>query len=232
MKPPIAPRIDHAVTVHGVTLEDPYHWLKDSAYPEVNDARVLDYLQAENAYFDHFMAPHQSVVDSLFEEIKSRQPSEDESVPYRKDNYWYRWRFEKDAQYRLYLRAPVTDADNWTVFLDEPALAAAHEYFTLGGLSISPDGRYLAWSADTNGSERYDLSITDLQTDALCDQVIEQTLSSPVWSADGEYLFYLRLNDAWRPYQVCRHRLGTQTSEDVVMFEETDESFFVGIDQP
>ena len=231
MQPPIAAQIPHRSSHHGIEIEDPYHWLKDPAYPQVSDPQVLAYLEAENAYFDHAMAPHQPLIGSLFDEIKGRQPALDESVPYRKDGYWYRWRFAEGAQYRLWLRSSVAEPDNWTVILDEPALAAAHDYFSLGGMAISPDGRYLAWSADTNGSERFTLSITDLADNVALDEPIELTMDSPVWASDNEHLFYLLLNDNWRPYQVLRHRLGRPIKDDVVVYEEADEAFFVGLDQ-
>jgi len=235
--PPAAQRIAHSFSRHGITIEDPYHWLRDPGYPEVTDPRVLAYLEAENAYFQAQMAPYQPLVETLFEEIKSRQPAEDASVPYRKGNYWYQWRFEHDAQYRKWLRAPaggddvsINDAD-WTVILDEPALAAAHDYFNLGGLAVSPDGRYLAWSADTSGAERFTLNITDLQTGTLQDEPIAQSLGSPVWAADSRHLFYLVVNDSWRPYQLRLHCLGEPLTRDRVIYEEASESFFVGVEQ-
>jgi oligopeptidase B len=229
MKPPVAPRIDHTETHHGHELSDPYHWLKDPGYPEVTDQRVLEYLNAENDYFEAAMAPHRELIDELFAEIKARQPAEDESVPYRKGDYLYRWRYEKDAQYRLWQRAPVDAPERWQTFLDEPQLADTHPYFSLGSLSVSPDGNYLAWSADTNGSERFDLTITDLRTGADLPEVMTQTIGGPVWAADNEHLFYLKVNDAWRPYQVLRHRLGSDVDDDVIVYEEADEGFFVGI---
>jgi oligopeptidase B len=229
MKPPIAARIDHVEQHHGHTLSDPYHWLKDPGYPEVTDQQVLDYLTAENAYFEQEMAPHKHLTDDLFAEIKGRQPLEDESVPYRKGDYLYRWRYEKDAQYRLWQRAPISEPDNWQTFLDEPGLAAEHPYFSLGSLSVSPNGRYLAWSADTNGSERFDLTITDLVTGGQFPEVMSPTVGGPVWAADSTHLFYLKVNDSWRPYQALRHRLGTPVTEDAVVYEEADEGFFVSV---
>lgn len=227
--PPVASRRPTSRVVHGVTLEDPYHWLKDPAHPNVTDPDILDYLRAENDYFDAEMAPYRSLVETLFEELKSRQPEEDESVPYRRGDHLYRWRFEPGAQYRTWERCPVGAPDAWSVFLDEPALAEGREYFSLGGLSVSPDGRFLAWSADTDGSERYRISITDLETRIDIDEPIPNSLGAPVWSADSQHLYYLQLNDNWRPYQVRLHRLGTPLTRDRIVYEEQENSFFVGI---
>jgi oligopeptidase B len=238
-RPPIAERIPHHYTRHGITVEDPYAWLKDPGYPNVTDQRVLEYLRAENAYFEACMNPHQALVNALYDELKSRQPQQDSSVPYRKDGYWYQWRFDHGAQYRTWLRARVADPSSpppetdaaWRVILDEPALAEEHNYFVLGGLSVSPDGRYLAWNADTNGSERFLLHVKDLEHDELIDEPVPDTLASPVWSSDGRHFFYVAVNDQWRPYQVRLHKLGTPRDDDPVVYEEPDESFFVGIDQ-
>lgn len=231
MQPPVAQKITHRSSHHGIEIDDPYHWLKDPAYPDVSDPRVLAYLNAENDYFDYRMAPHKPLVDQLFEEIKGRQPAEDESVPYRKGAYWYRWRYEEGAQYRLWLRSGVSEPENWAVILDEPALAAEHDYFALGGMAISANGHYLAWSADTDGSERFTLSVKDLRNDIALDEPIRLTLGSPVWAGDDLHLFYLRLNDNWRPFRVMRHRLGRPVQEDVVVYEEEDDAFFVGLEQ-
>jgi oligopeptidase B len=238
IRPPVAARVPHHYTRHGITVEDPYAWLKDPAYPDVTDQRVLDYLTAENAYFEACMQPHQALIGSLFDELKARQPQQDSSVPYRKDGYWYQWRFDHGAQYRTWLRAPVTgsappaeDDPAWRVILDEPALAEEHNYFVLGGLSVSPNGRYLAWNADTNGSERFLLHVKDLEDDVLIDEPVPDTLASPVWTADNGHFFYVAVNRQWRPYQVRLHKLGTPRHDDPVVYEESVESFFVGIDQ-
>ncbi len=230
-RPPEAERIPYSREVHGVRLDDPYHWLKDPGYPEVSDERVLAYLQAENHWFDQKMAPYQNLIGALFDEIKGRQPEADESVPYREGDYLYRWRFEPGAQYRLWERASLTAPDRWQLLLDEPALAEGRDYFSLGGLSVSRDGRYLAWSADMDGSERYTLSVTDLETDTRIDEPISNTLDAPVWAADSRHFFYLELSDNWRPYRVRLHRLGTPRADDPIIYQEPDESFFVHLDE-
>ena len=154
MQAPQAAQIPHQYSHHGITVEDPFAWLKDQSYPVVDDAEVLAYLEEENAYYDQFMTRLNPLVETLFEEIKGRQPTEDESVPYAKNGWIYQWRFNKDAQYRTWYRASETSPDNWQVLLDERELAEGHEYFRLGGLSVSPDASRLAYSSDTSGGER------------------------------------------------------------------------------
>jgi len=238
--PPVADVIPHQFTHHGITIDDPYAWLKDPGYPEVTDPSVLAYLRAENAYFEQAMAPHKALVDSLFEEIKARQPQADASVPWRERGFWYQWRYEHGAQYRIWLRAPAAadaqdppaaDSPDWQMLLSEPELAREHDYFTLGGLAVSPNGRYLAWSADTSGSERFVLRIRDLETGELLHEPIENTTGNPVWTADSAHLAYVVVNEQWRPYQVRVHRLHTSTGQDRIVYEETNESFFVGVDK-
>jgi oligopeptidase B len=236
IRPPVAKRRKHRYTHHGITLEDPYYWLRDPAYPDVKDSEIIDYLKAENAYFDARMEAYQPLVTQLFEEIKGRQPAEDASVPHRHGAFWYQWRYQKDAQYRQWLRAPAPagsppDAGSWEVILDEPELAREHPYFSLGGISMSRSGRFMAWSADTSGAERFTLRIRDLQTGELVDDPIEQTQGSPVWAADDACFFYVVVNDQWRPYQVRRHRLGDPPDADAVVYEEREDSFFVSVDE-
>ena len=234
--PPVAEPRAHTFTVHGITVEDPYHWLKDQGYPEVDDPDVLAYLEAENAYFEAVMAPHKELVDTLYAEIKARQKPDDAKVPVREGDHYYQWRFEAQGQYRIWSRWPVDgpNADEGptaeaTVILDEPALAKSVDYFRLGALSVSNDGRLMAYSTDTSGGERFTLRIKDLATGELADEAIDNTSDSPVWSADDKSFFYTVLDDNWRPFQVRRHVLGTKADDDPVIYEEQDPGFFIGV---
>ena len=233
--PPVADVRPHAYTYHGITVEDPYRWLKDDSYPTVDDADVLAYLEAENAYFQAMMAPHRTLIDTVFSELKGRQQPDDANVPVKDGDYYYQWRFETGGQYRIWSRWPVaSDVDDKPsadaeVILDEPALAADAEYFRLGAFAVSNNGRLLAYSTDTSGAERFTLRIKDLQTGALLEDVIENTQDNPVWVADDSAFFYAALDDQWRPYQVRLHRLGQPVSADTVVYEEKDAGFFVAV---
>ena len=246
--PPVAEARAHSFTMHGYTVEDPYHWLKDDSYPTVDDADVLSYLKAENAYFEARMAPRQASIDKLFEEIKARQQPDDANVPVKEGAFYYQWRFEEGGQYRIWSRWPAEGEDagegptaDAQVILDEPALAADHDYFRLGALAVSNNGRLLAYSTDTSGGERFTLRIKDLETGELLPDAIENVQGSPVWAADDSAFFYTLLDDQWRPYQIRLHVLGagesgaegaaesTAENADAIIYEEEDPGFFAGV---
>jgi oligopeptidase B len=226
--PPIAEQRPHSFTTHGVTIEDPYAWLKDPNYPEVDDADVLAYLEAENAYFEEQMAPHKSLVDTIYEEMKARIKEDESSVP-QKDGDWLYWTaYETGGQYKKWWRKPVAGGED-ELLLDEPALAEGHEYFRLGAFSVSNDGRYLAYAIDDNGSERFEVRVKDLDTGEHLPDVIPGMLSEIVWTADDAGFLYGLANEQWRTDNARFHRLGTPISDDVVLFHEEDEGFRVGV---
>ena len=230
--PPRAAQRAHSITHHGRTFDDPWAWLRDPNYPEVTDKDVLAYLEAENAWFEAAMAPRQPLIDRLFEEMKGRIKEDDASVP-QKDGAYVYWRaFEKGAEYRQWLRRPVTaplDGSADQLILDEPALAEGKDYFRLGAISISPCARYLAFAVDDDGSERFEVRIRDLDTGDLLADVIPGTLSSLVWTKDSGALIYGLANDNWRTDNARLHRIGTPLSDDIELFHEGDEGFRVSV---
>ncbi len=226
--PPTAEKRDHSYSHHGITIADPYHWLKDQSYPTVDDEDVLEHLKAENAWFEARMEPHQPLVDELFEEMKARIKEDDSTVPQRRGDWLYWSEFEEGAEYRKYYRKPVAGGDP-ALILDENELAKDVEYFRLGAFSVSQNGRYLAYSADTNGSERFTARIKDLQTGDLLPDEIPGTLSGLVWVKNDTALVYGTADDNWRVHDATMHVLGTPVSEDVELYRETqDEGFRVG----
>ena len=226
--PPTAEKRDHSYSHHGITIADPYHWLKDQSYPTVDDEDVLEHLKAENAWFEARMEPHQPLVDELFEEMKARIKEDDSTVPQRRGDWLYWSEFEEGAEYRKYYRKPVAGGDP-VLILDENELAKDVEYFRLGAFSVSQNGRYLAYSADTNGSERFTARIKDMQTGDLLPDEIPGTLSGLVWVKNDTALVYGTADDNWRVHDATMHVLGTPVSEDVELYRETqDEGFRVG----
>ncbi len=233
-QPPIAQRRAHSFSHHGISVDDAYAWLRDPDYPDIKSPEILSHLSAENDWFSSQMAPLEGLTNELFEELKARQPQDDASVPYQLDGWIYQWRFAEGAQYRTWWRWPVgTDnselKDREICFLDEPKLAGDLDFFRIGGMSVSPNGQYLAYGVDTNGSERYTVRVQDLFSDTLLAEQLENTGGDVTWARDSKTLFYTVLSEQWRPYVVKRHSLGDSTLNDTDVYTESDDSFFVGV---
>lgn len=227
-KPPIAEQRPYSYERHGVTVQDPWHWLRDQGYPKVDDSDVLAYLESENRWFEAAMKPHQALTDALFEEMKGRIKEDDSSVP-QKDGDWLYWvEYDKGAQYKKWYRKPVAGGEKQLI-LDETELAKDKDYFRLGAFSVSPDGRLLAYSVDDNGSERFEARFKDLTTGTILPDVIPGTLSSLVWTADGKALIYGLANENWRTDNARLHVLGQPLDKDVELYKEADEGFRVDV---
>jgi oligopeptidase B len=227
MPAPQAPRVPYTAEYHGRTLSDPYHWLKDQSYPEVNDQPVLDYLKAENAYYQAFMTPHQGLADKIFEEFRGRTDEEESSVPYIDNGYEYQWFFRPGEEYRTRTRKNLSTGAE-AIFLDETALAKGHEYFVLGGWEISSDNRYLAYSFDTAGDERYQVRIKDLQTGVYLADTLDGVEGGITFSADGKSLIYAFLEeDKWLAKNIKVHNIGEPQSADLTLYYEEDDGFFI-----
>jgi oligopeptidase B len=225
---PAAPRAEqrpYSYERHGHTIQDPYHWLRDQGYPTVDDVDVLSYLKAENAYFEAAMEPHKPLVDTLFGEMKGRIKEDESSVPARDGDWLYWWAFKPGAQYRTWYRKPLAGGED-EIVIDEIAEAAGKDYFRLGALRVSPDGRLAATLVDDNGSERFKLRIRDLATGADVETVTEVGIGNVVWSSDSKAVVFTEVNDNWRSYRARYHRLGTPISEDKTLYEETQELGF------
>ena len=243
--PPVADKRPYQSTHHGITLTDDYHWLKDQGYPKVDEADVLAYLNAENAYFEAQMAPHKGLVETIFQEMKGRIKEDDSSVPQKDGAYIYWSKFDEGQQYRKHYRKPVvakaTDGSADQLILDENVLANGKEYFRLGATAITDDDRILAYSTDTDGSERYTVRFRDLESgkdlpDQVCgargkwgEDSIEGTLGNIVFSKDGCSLLYGEVNKSWRVDRIKLHKLGTAQTEDILIYEEPDQGFQTGI---
>ncbi|WP_189400382.1 S9 family peptidase [Arenicella chitinivorans] len=225
---PQAPQIPYEAQHHGRTLTDHYHWLKDQGYPEVNDEPVLDYLKQENAYYQSFLEPHRTFVDTIFEEFKGRTDEEETSVPYVDNGYEYRWFFRPGEEYRTRSRTNLKTGEE-AIFLDETELAKGHDYFVLGGWEISPDNRYLAYSVDTAGDERYEVRVKDLHTGEMLTDVLSDVQGGITFSADGKSLVYALLEkDKWLAKNIKVHKLGTPQDQDTTLYYESDDGFFIG----
>jgi oligopeptidase B len=227
--PPVAEQRPYSYERHGVTIEDPWHWLRDPKYPEVDDPDVLAYLHAENAYFETWAGKQKALIEQLFEEMKARIKEDDSSVPIRNGDRLYWWAFKRGAQYRSWYRKPVGGGEDELIF-DEPVEAHGGSYFRLGALEVSPDGKLLATLADYDGSERFQLRIRDLATGKDTETVTTVGIGQPVWTSDSAGIVFTEVNDNWRSYRARYHRLGASADEDITLYEETEElGFSVGI---
>jgi oligopeptidase B len=242
--PPQAAKKPHTSTHHGIEVGDDYAWLRDPGYPEVTDKAVLAHLEAENAWFESRMAPHKDRIDTLFTEMRGRIKEADTSVP-QKDGDWLYWiEFEEGAQYKKWWRRAVDAPDDGTedeLILDEVALAEGKEYFRLGAIAVSPSGRNLAYSTDTNGSERYTIRFRALVSDDDLDDAVpgaagkwgdsevEGTIGNIVWSANEDSVLYSLNDENWRHRTVKLHKLGTDPAEDVTIYHDPDEAFSAGV---
>lgn len=228
---PVAPKVDYTAQYHGKTLSDPYNWLKDPGYPEVDDQPIIDYLSAENTYFNLFLEPNKPLVDTLFEEFKGRVNEQESSVPWIENGYEYQWFYREGEEYRTRSRKNLETGEQ-QIFLDETELAKGHDYFSLGGWSISPDNRYLAFSVNTNGDERYQIRIKDLTTNTLLPDVLNDVQGDAVFAADSKSLVYAKLEEGkWRSESVNLHTLGTDQASDKIILAESDDGFFLGFGQ-
>lgn len=221
-------------TIHGVALSDPYAWLRADNWqevmrkPETLAADIRAHLEAENAYAEAALAPLQSLKETLVKEMRGRIKEDDASVPAPDGAYAYGTRYRDGGQHPLFVRQP-RDGDQESVLLDGDHLAEGKAYFRFGGASHSDDHRLMAWSADDKGSEKYTLRIRDLTSGEDLPDTIEETSSGGAWSADGQSVFYTRLDDNHRPSKVFRHRLGADPASDELIYEEKDSGFFVGV---
>jgi len=233
--PPQAKQVPSRRTHHGDTVTDEYAWIADRGDPD-----TIAYLEAENAFTEAATAALVPLRDEIFAEIKARTQESDLSVPVRKAGWWHYARTVEGQQYAVHCRRAVrtgevvppmaTDGqplDGEEVLLDGNEVAAGHDFFSLGALRTSPDQRWLAYSTDFSGNERFTIRIKDLATGQLLPDEIPNTYAGCAWSLDGSVLFYTTVDDAWRPYRVWRHHVGTPAAQDTIVFEEPDERFHV-----
>ncbi|HIV57674.1 MAG TPA: S9 family peptidase [Candidatus Stackebrandtia faecavium] len=235
--PPVAKRVDTERTHHGDTVVDPYAWLINAEDPD-----TLAYLKAENEYTEAATSHLEELRGRIFDEIKSRTKETDLSVPARRGDWWFFTRTFEGKQYSTHCRVPARGDDappeiggdeklpGEQIMLDENELAEGHDFFALGNLGLTRDNNMLAYSVDLAGDERFTLQFKDLRTGELLADSVEGAFYGGAWSANGDYFFYTTVDEAWRPNKVWRHKIGTPSSEDVVIHEETDARFGTGID--
>ncbi len=229
VKPPVARKEPTPTTLHGHTLEDDYRWMREKTSPE-----VIAYLEAENAYTESVMAPTQGLQTKLYEEMLSHIKETDESVPYRSRGWFYSMRTVEGSQYPIHCRRRATEGrfdetQPEEVLLDVNQLAEGQPYMAVGTMSVSPNGLLLAYSTDVTGFRQYTLHVRDLTTGQDLPDTAERT-GSVAWAADSATLFYTTEDEVTKRHNhLYRHRLGDAQSQDVLVYDETDERFNLGV---
>ncbi len=226
---------------HGDVRTDDWFWLRDK-----DDPAVIAHLEEENAYTEAITAGLAALKEELFAEMVARIEETDLSVPVKKGPWLYYGRTKEGSSYGIHCRRPVATGrddggsdraipgpgaipEDEQVLLDENVLAEGHEYFAVGNLEVSPDHRWLAYSTDTTGGERYTMRFVDLDRGEVAPEELADTSYSLAWANDNATVFYVRVDEAMRPYQVWRHRVGTDPAGDTLVYEEGDDHFYLGV---
>ncbi|MFX0013677.1 MAG: S9 family peptidase [Promethearchaeota archaeon] len=233
IRPPVAKIIPQKNSYHGEELIDHYFWLREKDNPE-----VIEYLKAENKYTEAMMKHTEELQSSLFEEIKGRIKEDDVSAPEKAGDYHYYFRMEKRKQYRKYFRKKLNKISQEELLLDENELAKDYGYFKIASFKISPNHEFLAYSVDTNGSEKYTVYIKNLKSGKLLEDRITNVAGlffSEIgscgleWANDNKTVFYTTLDKANRPYKLYKHMIGSDSKDDKLIYHEKDEAYFLYI---
>lgn len=233
---PDAMQKDSVLTIHGDSRNDPYFWMrlsdeqKMAEEPDAQTQKVLDYLKAENAYTKTVMQDTDSLQKELYEEIVGRIKKTDESVPYFKNGYWYYTRYEKGNEYPIYARKKGSMEAEEQVLLNVNELAKGHDYFNVTGLQVSQDNKLLAFGVDTLSRRIYHIKFKNLETGEIFEDVLENTTGSGAWANDNKTYFYTTKNKvSLLPEKIVRHTLGENNTQDRIVYEEEDPSFYIGV---
>jgi len=229
MTPPKAEKRPKILSAHGTERVDNYCWLRDD---DRTDPQVLAYLTAENEYTDEAMKPHQALRETLYGEMVARIAQQDHSVPYVKHGFRYQTRYEPGNEYAIYLRQPADEHEQWVTLIDGNERAKDSEFYTLGGLDISRDNKRMAVAEDFLSRRQYDIRIKNLDDETWADDLLKNTSGSSEWANDSQTLYYVRKHKkTLLPYQVYRHVVGTDPKTDKLVYEEKDDTFYVGLDK-
>ncbi len=217
----------HQITTHGHTRHDDYYWLRDD---KRDDPQVLAHLRAENKNFEAAMAHTLELQETLYKEMTGRLDPDESSVAYQVDDFWYYSRFEQGKEYRIYARRKGSMKADEELLLDTNERARGHEYYSLGGFEVSDNHRYAAIAEDTVSRGIHQIRILDLETGEFTGDLIEGASGSLAWSADNVHLFYLLKHpETLLAYRLMRHEVGTDSNTDILVYEETDNTFYTSL---
>jgi len=224
---PVAKKQPKTLITHDKKRIDDYYWMRDD---ERKNEKVLAHLQAENNYCDEQLASIKPLQNTLFEELKARIVKDDNSVPVKDGKYWYHSEVRGDDEYARHYRSTSIKAENKALLLDVNELAQDFEFFDLGEVALSPNEQLMAYSQDTEGRRIYNVRFKNLSTGEMLADELENTEGQVVWANDNKTVFYVKKDlQTLLGYQVFRHELGSEQDQDVLVYEEHDSSFFMGL---
>ncbi|MFL2997181.1 MAG: S9 family peptidase [Candidatus Neomarinimicrobiota bacterium] len=224
------------ITTHGDTRIDDYYWMrltddqKSKKEPDLQTKKVVDYIDLENEYTNENLAHTKPLQEKLFKEITGRIKKDDSSVPYFENGYYYYYRYEKDKEYAVYCRKKGSLDSVEEVYLDENELADGHDYFAIGGMSISPNNAWLAYGVDTLSRRFYEIFFKNLKTGEIIKETIPNTTGYVAWANDNKTIFYTSKNQVTLlSEKIFRHSLRSDFKKDVLVYHEKDDSFYIGV---
>ena len=234
--PPDVAKKPHEMTIHGDTRVDDYYWMrltdeqKSAKEKDSHTQEVVDYIDAENDYTESRLKHTKKFQDKLFDEIVGRIKKDDESVPYLDNGYFYYTRYEKGKEYAIHCRKKESLDGEEEILLDENVLAKGHDYFAVGGLDVSPDNQWMSYGVDLVSRRIYTIYFKNLVTGDVLKQTIPNSTGSVAWANDNKTVFYTSKNEVTLlPEKIWRHKVGTDSAKDELVYEEKDESFYNGV---
>jgi len=232
LKAPVADKQEHIREIHGDKVNDPYYWMIDYFKKGKDSTKVVNYLTAENTYWEGMMKDTEPFREKLYQEMKARIKEKDESVPSFKKGYYYYTRTETGKQYFKYCRKKGSLNAPEEILLDVDQLAEGHAYYSAAGFSISPDNTKLVYGVDDVSRRQYKLFLKDLTTGKTTDLGIKNTTGSATWANDNKTIFYTGKNaETLLTEKIFRHSLGTDASKDVLVYEEKDKTNYIGVEK-
>ena len=234
--PPDVAKKPHEMTIHGDTRVDDYYWMrltdeqKSAKEKDSHTQEVVDYIDAENDYTESRLKHTKKFQDKLFDEIVGRIKKDDESVPYLDNGYFYYTRYEKGKEYAIHCRKKESLDGEEEILLDENVLAKGHDYFAVGGMDVSPDNQWMSYGVDLVSRRIYTIYFKNLVTGEVLEQTIPNSTGSVAWANDNKTVFYTSKNEVTLlPEKIWRHKVGTDSAKDELVYEEKDESFYNGV---
>jgi len=234
--PPDAAKKPHEMTIHGDTRVDDYYWMrltdeqKSAKEKDSHTQEVVDYIDAENDYTESRLKHTKKFQDKLFDEIVDRIKKDDESVPYLDNGYFYYTRYEKGKEYAIHCRKKESLDGEEEILLDENVLAKGHDYFAVGGMDVSPDNQWMSYGVDLVSRRIYTIYFKNLVTGDVLKETIPNSTGSVAWANDNKTVFYTSKNEVTLlPEKIWRHKVGTDSAKDELVYEEKDESFYNGV---